>query len=53
MLSGNTPEDPEENLTSRVDNQPSISDMFPAIARMREMRSPALMLRMESVMEIK
>lgn len=53
MLSGNTPEDPEENLTSRVDNQPSISDMFPAIARMREMRSPALMLRLESVMEIK
>ena len=53
MLSGNTPEDPEETLTTRVDNQPSLSDMFPAIARMREMRSPALMLRLESVMEIK
>ena len=53
MLSGNTPEDPEETLTTRVDDQPSLSDMFPAIARMREMRSPALMLRLESVMEIK
>ena len=53
MLSGNTPDDPEENLTTRVENQPSLSDMFPAIARMRELRSPALMLRMESVMEIK
>ena len=53
MLSGSTPDDPEENLTTRVENQPSLSDMFPAIARMRELRSPALMLRMESVMEIK
>ena len=53
MLSGNTPDDPEENLTTRVDNQPSLGDMFPAIARMRELRSPALMLRLESVMEIK
>lgn len=53
MLSGNTPDDPEENLTTRVENLPSLSDMFPAIARMRELRSPALMLRMESVMEIK
>jgi len=53
MLSGNTPEDPEENLTTRVENQPSLGDMFPAIARMRELRSPALMLRLESVMEIK
>ena len=53
MLSGNTPEDPEETLTTRVDDQPSLSDLFPAIARMREMRSPALMLRLESVMEIK
>ena len=53
MLSGNTPDDPEENLTTRVENQPSLSDMFPAIARMRELSSPALMLRMESVMEIK
>ena len=53
MLSGSGSDDADENLTTRVENQPSISDMFPAIARMREMRSPALMLRMESVMEIK
>ncbi len=53
MLSGGSADDPEENLTSRVDNQPSLIDMFPAIARMRELRSPALMLRMETVMEIK
>ncbi len=53
MLSGNTPDDPEENLTTRVENQLSLGDMFPAIARMRQLRSPALMLRMESVMEIK
>lgn len=53
MLSGSGSDDADENLTTQVENQPSISDMFPAIARMREMRSPALMLRMESVMEIK
>ena len=53
MLSGSDSDDADENLTTQVENQPSISDMFPAIARMREMRSPALMLRMESVMEIK
>lgn len=53
MLSGGDTDDPEENLTTRVENQPSLSDMFPAIARLRELRSPALMLRMESVMEIK
>ena len=53
MLSGGETEDPEENLTTRVENEPSLSDMFPAIYRMRQMRSPALMLRLESVMEIK
>ena len=53
MLSGGDTEDPEENLTTRVENEPSLSDMFPAISRMRQMRSPALMLRLESVMEIK
>ena len=53
MLSGGDTEDPEENLTTRVENEPLLSDMFPAISRMRQMRSPALMLRLESVMEIK
>ena len=53
MLSGSTGDDPEENLTTSVESDPSLIDMFPAIARMRELRSPALMLRMESVMEIK
>lgn len=53
MLSGGETEGPEENLTTRVENEPSLSDMFPAIARMRQMRSPALMLRLETVMEIK
>lgn len=53
MLSGGTTDDSEENLTTRVENEPSLADMFPAIARMRQLRSPALMLRMESVMEIK
>ena len=53
MLSGGDTEDPEENLTTRVENEPSLGDMFPAISRMRQMRSPALMLRLESVMEIK
>ena len=53
MLSGGETEDPEENLTTRVENEPSLGDMFPAISRMRQMRSPALMLRLESVMEIK
>lgn len=53
MLSGGSPDDPEENLTTRVENQPSLSDMFPAIARIHLLRSPSLMLRMESVMYIK
>jgi protease-4 len=53
MLSGSAGDDPEENLTTSIESDPSLMDMFPAIARMRELRSPALMLRMESVMEIK
>lgn len=53
MLSGGGSDDAEENLTTSVENEPSLSDMFPAIARMRELRTLALMLRMESVMEIK
>ena len=53
MLSGGGSDDPEENLTTRVENQPSLSDMFPALYRMRELRNPAMMLRMENVIEIK
>ena len=53
MLSGGGADDPEESLTTSVENQPSLSDMFPAIARMRELRNPTIMLRMESVMEIR
>lgn len=53
MLSGGAADDPEENLTTSVELQPSLSDMFPAIARMRELRNPAIMVRMESFMEIK
>ena len=53
MLSGGGNDDPEENLTSSVETSSLIEDMFPAIARMRELRNATLMLRMESVMEIK
>ena len=53
MLSGNGSDDAEENLTTSVERESLLRDMFPGIARMRELRSPALMLRMESVMEIK
>lgn len=53
MLSGNGSDDGEENLTTSVERESLLRDMFPGIARMRELRSPALMLRMESVMEIK
>ncbi|MCQ2068962.1 MAG: signal peptide peptidase SppA [Bacteroidaceae bacterium] len=53
MISGNGSDDSEENLTTSVEMDPSLADMFPAIARMREMRSPVIMVRMESVMEIK
>ena len=53
MLSGGGTDDSEENLTTRVENDPSLSDMFPVIARMRELRNPVMMLRMESVMEVK
>jgi len=53
MLSGGGSDDPEENLTTSVEMDPSLADMFPGIARMRELRSPVIMVRMESVMEIK
>ena len=53
MLSGSASDDPEETLTTSVEYQPSLSDLFPTIARMRELRNPSIMLRMESVMEIK
>lgn len=53
LLSGGGADDPEENLTTSVENQPSLSDLFPAVARMRELKNPAIMLRMESFMEIR
>ncbi len=53
MLSGGGQDDTEENLTSSIESQPSLSDMFPAIARMRELRNATIMLRLENVMEIK
>lgn len=53
MLSGGVSDDPEENLTTSVEDQPALIDMFPAIARLRELSSPALMLRMENLVEIK
>ena len=53
MITGGADDDPEENLTTSVESDPSLMDMFPAIARMRELRSPTIMLRMESVMEIR
>jgi protease-4 len=53
MLSGGASDDPEETLTTSVESQPSLTDLFPAIARMRELSAPSMMLRMESMMEIK
>ena len=53
MLSGGASDDPEETLTTSVESQPSLTDLFPTIARMRELRTPSMMLRMESMMEIK
>lgn len=53
MLSGGGTDDPEENLTSSVETQSLIDEMFPAVARMRELRKTTLMLRMEGIMEIK
>ena len=53
MLSGSTPEDPDENLMTSVETQVSLEDMFPAIARMRDISSPTVMVRMENLMEIK
>lgn len=53
MLSGGASDDPEETLTTSVESQPSLTDLFPAIARMRELSAPSMMLRMESLMEIK
>ena len=53
MLSGGGTDDPEENLTTSVETSSLINEMFPAIARMRELRKATLMLRMEGMMEIK
>ena len=53
MLAGGASDDPEETLTTSVESQPSLTDLFPAIARMRELSAPSMMLRMESMMEIK
>lgn len=53
MLSGGGTDDPDETLTTSVEYEPSLSDMFPAIARMRELRRGTLMLRMENIMEIR
>ena len=53
MLSGGASDDPEETLTTSVESQPSLTDLFPAIARMRDLSAPSMMLRMESMMEIK
>ena len=53
LLSGGSSDDPEETLTTSVETQVSLEDMFPAIARMREISSPTVMVRMESLMEIK
>lgn len=53
MLSGGGTDDPEENLTTSVEYNPSLIEMFPALYRMRQLRNPAIMLRMENVIEIK
>ncbi|MBP5647081.1 MAG: signal peptide peptidase SppA [Bacteroidaceae bacterium] len=53
ILSGNGSDDPDESLTTSVDRNPSLAGLFPAIARMRELGSATLMLRMENVIEIK
>jgi protease-4 len=53
MLSGSAADDPEETLTTSVETESLINQMFPAIARMRDMHRSTLMLRMEDIMEIK
>ena len=53
MLSGGGADDPEENLTTSVESSSLINEMFPAVARMRDIRRSTLMLRMEDIMEIK
>ncbi len=44
MLSGGASDDPEETLTTSVESQPSLIDLFPAIARMRELSAPSIWL---------
>ena len=53
MLSGSGADDPEENLTTSVETSSLIDEMFPGIARMRDIKRSTLMLRMEDIMEIK
>ena len=53
MLSGSGADDPEENLTTSVETSSLIYEMFPGIARMRDIKRSTLMLRMEDIMEIK
>ena len=53
IISGGGSDDPDENLTTSLGPQPSLSDLFPELARMRELGRATLMLRMEDVIEIK
>lgn len=53
LLSGGTVDDPEENLTTSVQDNPSLIDMYPSVSRMRNLVTPSIMVRMEDVIEIR
>ena len=53
MLSGKEIEDPDELLTTSVESQVSLEDLFPVLARLRELDNIMIMARMESIIEIR
>ncbi|MBR5934853.1 MAG: signal peptide peptidase SppA [Bacteroidaceae bacterium] len=53
MLSGKEIEDPDELLTTSVGSQISLEDLFPVLARLRELDNIMIMARMESIIEIR
>ena len=53
MLSGKEIEDPDELLTTSVGSQVSLEDLFPVLARLRELDNIMIMARMESIIEIR
>ena len=51
LLSGGEADDPTEELTTSINEMPSLSDIIPVVSRMRKLKSISVSARMESVMD--